>query len=72
MPNPKPNTSGLRPLDSERAREIASKPRISSEPVVKKQITLTREQSAWLADNAPNASGLIRRLLQEHIDAESS
>jgi hypothetical protein len=66
MPNPNPNTKGLVKLDSKRAREIASKPRLK-EKTVKKQITLFESQIAWLAENVENDSALIRQLLDQHM-----
>lgn len=65
--NPKPNTKGLVKLDSARAKEIASKPRLV-EATVKKQVTLFESQVEWLKQNAKNDSALIRSLLQQHID----
>ena len=66
MANPNPNTKGLVKLDSARAKEIASKPRLK-ERTVKKQITLFESQIAWLAENTVNDSALIRDLLAEHM-----
>lgn len=62
---------GLRPFTTTTARAAARRPRIAGEHVVRKMVTLTPQQAAWLRTRR-NASATVRALIDRAMSDEEA
>lgn len=62
---------GLRPFTSVTARAAARRPRVASEHVVRKMVTLTPRHVAWLRARG-NASATVRALIDRAMSEDDA